>query len=233
MDSFLLVGTIRGEGSLFYNSATLISRKSEATDSYDKFHLVPFGEYVPFEKHIPFFRGLIDKPIGDFASGEESKLLRINIERKTESEASIRREVNFYKFGTLICFEDIFPEISRNFVKQGASFLVNMTNDAWFGKTSAPYQHVQSSVFRAVENRVPVVRAANTGVSCFINQYGKIFSVLRKDGTEIFVEGVDNARIFPSKKSTIYTKYGDLFCYISIFLFFILLLRQSLKSKKR
>jgi apolipoprotein N-acyltransferase len=113
------------------------------------------------------------------------------------------------KFGVLICFEIIFPDLCRRFVKNGADFLVTITNDAWFGRTSAPYQHLSIGTFRAVENRVFIARAANTGISGFIDPKGKIV----KQG-EIFTEEALNGTIRLSKKKTFYTLYGDVFAWI-------------------
>lgn len=226
IDIDLLVGTVRRIDSKFYNSATLISKKGEILDSYDKIHLVPLGEYIPFEKYAPWFRNIIDKPIGDFEFGREFKLLKIKTEQTSTSDRSIVKDIYFYKFGVLICFEDIFPNLAREFVKKGALFLVNMTNDAWFGKTSAPYQHLQSSVFRAVENRVPVVRSTNTGISCFINQKGEIKGSVRRDGKEIFIDGLEQSEIYSIKRSTIYTRFADWFSYLCFAIFIISLLKR-------
>ena len=213
-NSYLLVGAVREKNSLFYNSAVLISDEGKFIENYNKIHLVPFGEYVPLEKYVPWLRNRIDKPIGDFGSSSDFTLFRIKSERKTISSRAIVKDLKFNKFGVLICFEDIFPDLARTFVNKGASFLVNITNDAWFGKTSAPFQHVQSSVFRAVENRVPVVRAANTGVSCFINQKGRIIASVSEGDEQIFVEGYKQADICPVQIATVYTNVGDIFAYI-------------------
>lgn len=163
----------------YYNSAILISPEGKIIGQYDKLRLVPFGEFVPLENHFPFLRGIIGVPIGDFTAGKEYTVFKLKTQN-SKLEAG---------FGVLICFEDIFPELSKRFVKKGAQFLVNITNDAWFMKSSAPYQHVQASVFRAVENRVPVVRAANTGLSCFIDQTGRIYDKVEVDKKDIFVIG--------------------------------------------
>ncbi|PIY16784.1 MAG: apolipoprotein N-acyltransferase, partial [Elusimicrobia bacterium CG_4_10_14_3_um_filter_49_12_50_7] len=110
-------------------------------------------------------------------------------------------------FAALICYEDIFPDLVREFRNNGADFLVNMTNDAWFGKTSAPYQHAQASVFRAVENRVHVVRAANTGLSCFISPEGRILDSVKENGEEIFVTGHRGAELILRKERSFYTRF--------------------------
>ncbi|MCM8795305.1 MAG: apolipoprotein N-acyltransferase [Candidatus Omnitrophica bacterium] len=167
----LLFGAVRKEDKNYYNSAILISEKGKAL-IYDKLHLVPFGEYIPLRKIFGFLEKIL--PIGDFTPGREYTLFTLPV-------AGSRVVA---KFAVLICFEDLFPKLSRQFVKRGADFLVNITNDAWFGRSAAAYQHLQASVFRAVENRVAVVRAANTGVSAFIAPSGKIISML-----EIFNEG--------------------------------------------
>jgi apolipoprotein N-acyltransferase len=116
--------------------------------------------------------------------------------------------------GILICFEAIFPEISRATVRKGADVLVNLTNDAWFGVSSAPYQHLSMSVFRAVENRRPLIRAANTGISAIIDSRGRIM-----DRTDLFEEETLSAILhLNDRKLTFYTRFGDMFAYLAIIL---------------
>jgi len=168
------------ENDTFYNSALLVSEKGEILTRHDKMHLVPFGEYVPFEENLVFIRALIDKPIGSFSPGKSYTIF------------NLKKDI---RFGVLICFEDIFPGLVSNFVKKGADFMINITNDAWFMDSSEPYQHAQASVFRAVENRVPVVRAANTGLSCFIDSRGRIVDKVSVNEKDIFVTGFKTSKI--------------------------------------
>jgi len=125
------------------------------------------------------------------------------------------------KFAALICYEDIFPGLVRDFCNEGADFLVNMTNDAWLGRSSAPYQHAQASVFRAVENRVNVVRATNTGLSCFILPEGKIADSVKENGREIFVTGHKGYDLILRKEKSFYTRFGDVFVQLCFILCFI------------
>jgi len=120
----------------------------------------------------------------------------------------------------LICFEDLFPELSRSSVNSGAGFLVNITNDAWFGRTSSPHQHLSASVFRAVENRVFLVRAANTGVSGFISPDGKVISMVKdSQGESIFITGDLTQQVYIRQQAkTVYARYGDLFVFICLLL---------------
>jgi len=164
-----------------FNSAFLISEDGEIIARHEKMHLVPFGEYIPFQKNLAFLRRFINKRIGNFNAGKEYTIFKLK---------------NNYRFGVLICFEDIFPNLVRNFVDRDADFVVNMTNDAWFMDSSEPYQHAQASVFRAVENRIPVVRAANTGLSCFINSKGRITDRVEVNGKDTFVEGFKTSRVY-------------------------------------
>ncbi|MFH1753300.1 MAG: apolipoprotein N-acyltransferase, partial [Candidatus Omnitrophota bacterium] len=199
--STLLIGapSYSEQDDKIYNSAFLIGKNGDIAGRYDKLHLVPFGEYIPFEDLIGFIRGFVDKPIGAFEKGKERKVFKLE---------------DGTRFSVLICFEDIFAGLVREFVKGGADFLVNTTNDAWFMKSPAPYQHAQSSVFRAVENRVPVVRAANTGLSCFIDRTGRIFDSVNISGDEIFISGFKTASIDIIKSASFYTRFGDLFILI-------------------
>ena len=213
-NAFLLFGTpfykIEKGKVNYYNSAFLISPSKKLIGKYDKIHLVPFGEYIPLRKLLFFIESSIGEGIGNFKPGKES--------------------FNFSlpqgKFGVLICFEIIFPDLCRRFVKDGADFLVTITNDAWFGRTSASYQHLSMATFRAIENRVFIARAANTGISAFIDPKGKIV-----DQGGIFAEEAMNGTIHLSRNKTFYTLYGDVFAWIcsgfSIFFLLHALIRKQ------
>ncbi|HNX90288.1 MAG TPA: apolipoprotein N-acyltransferase [Candidatus Omnitrophota bacterium] len=209
----ILSGVVYQQKDHFYNAAIMFTPDGKSETKYFKMHLVPFGEYIPFAEHLAFVQNYIDKPIGDFKGGREFTLFPVrSFSTATAPNGAITRVSNFFKVGALICFEDVFPEISRDFAVKGADILVNITNDGWFGRTAASEQHLQSSVFRAVENRVPVVRAANTGVSCFIDVTGEIRSRVA-DGDNTFVKGhmTDIVRVVPGRSA--YTQRGDIFAY--------------------
>ncbi len=215
----LLVGSPReddGNKDAYYNSAIFINSEGKVVGRYDKMHLVPFGEYVPLRQVLSFVENFAPSPIGDFSEGKKYTVFDFVVSRTVKGKDSSWRMVKKIKFSTLICFEDIFPDIARKFVAEGAYVLINMTNDAWFGKTCAAYQHVQNSIFRAVENRVNVIRAANTGVSCFINQKGEIINRVKSGNDSIFVEGYATQDIIVARTRTIYTIYGDIFAYLCI-----------------
>lgn len=193
-----------------YNSAFLLSPEKGLAGIYHKLHLVPFGEYVPL-KSILSFAGKLVAQVGDFSSGSEHTIL----------------ELPQGKLGVVICFEVIFPQVVRRFFDQGAQFLVNITNDAWFGKTSAPLQHFSMLTLRAVENRSYVVRAANTGISGFIDPLGRI-----KSATSIFVTDylVDTIRLGSGK--TFYAEYGDIFSWLCIIVTGGWFVKAGLKSRE-
>ncbi len=229
----LLAGVVLNRKGEYFNSAILFDAHAEVSGVYNKTHLVPFGEYIPLKETFSFLRDHIDKPIGNFERGEKYDLFSIRSVTLKSSEEIKTRRTDFYKFGVLICFEDIFPYITRNFVKGGAHFMVNITNDAWFGQTSAARQHLMASVFRAVENRVPIIRAANTGVSCFIDSTGKILKVAEKNGKEIFVRTfiTDEIDIYAGK--SYYTLHGDIFVVLcGVFLILLVILGKMMKKAK-
>jgi len=233
LDVPVLFGAVDKEGWDYFNSAVLYSDKGTVTRKYRKTHLVPFGEYIPFEGILKYIRDLIDKPIGDYTPGDEYTLfpLKTTIHVRT-GDGAIRTMTYYCKFGVLICFEDIFPYISRRFTRAGADFLVNITNDAWFGDTAAPEQHLQASVFRAVENRLSLIRSANTGISCFIEPSGEITSFVSDGGEKIFVKGFKTGmvRMFASK--SFYSAYGDVFVVFCGVMMTILLLTEQLLIRK-
>jgi apolipoprotein N-acyltransferase len=189
----------------YFNSAFLISPEKKILGRYDKIHLVPFGEYAPLAGILGFTRDIIGA-IGDFTAGKEVHNLALP----------------WGRFGVLICYEAIFPGLTRRFVEQGAQFLVNITNDAWFGRTAAPYQHLSMVTLRAVENRVPIARAANTGISAVIDTGGRVLL-----STDLFTREVISGNISLNHSRTFYTQFGDLFVYLclgftGIFLIWIL-----------
>ena len=220
VNSSILVGTVRQvrEGDLieYYNSAVIFSNEGRVAGDYDKMHLVPFGEYIPFRAFFSFVEKFAPVPIGDCTPGKDYKVFSFFIERKSSGDKVSLKWIKKIRFASLICFEDIFPDIAREFVNRGAMFLVNITNDAWYKYSSAPYQHAQNSIFRAVENRVNVVRAANTGFSCFIDQRGKITEFVRDQGKDIFVDGYAVQDIVLTRTRTLYARYGDIFAYACV-----------------
>ena len=230
----ILAGIAYFDGDRYYNSAILFDGDNEFLDIYSKMHLVPFGEYVPLENLLSFLRKHIDKPIGDFGKGTKYTVFPVTSLRNTNSSSgALMRSISFNKFGVLICFEDIFPYISRGFVSEGANFLINITNDAWFGRTAASKQHMISSVFRAVENRVSVVRAANTGISCFIDPTGKVTSSVTKGGHDIFIEGYETKEIDIARTRTYYNVYGDIFVYFCAIMLILLFATEYIESRRR
>jgi apolipoprotein N-acyltransferase len=181
-----------GDQDVMYNSAFLVGPDATVLGRYDKIHLVPFGEYMPLRRLL-FFLDKLVQGVGDFRSGEAYTVMAIPQGR----------------FAVLICFEVIFPELVRHFVRHGAQFLINITNDAWFGYSAASYQHLAMAVFRAVENRLPIVRAANTGISAVIDPTGRL-----RQQTDLFVRTWIKGRITPAAgPTTFYTRWGDVFAY--------------------
>jgi len=195
-----------------YNSALLFSKKGTLIRQYNKLHLVLFGEFIPLSRYFQWLYQILP-PTGKFISGTEYTVFQLPLSGQPD-------------FSVLICFEDIFPGLVREFVKRGADFMVNITNDAWFGKTCAPYQHASNSVFRAVENRRPFVRSANTGLSCFIDRIGRIHAKVETEGEDIFIAGYKTSviAVYPDSPLTFYTRFGDIFvllCFIALIIFLI------------
>ncbi len=211
----LLVGTMdftaTDAGIRYFNSSILFDTNGNEIGKYDKQHLVPFGEYVP----LP---GLMRKftPIEvDFGHGSGSTLLPLN---------------GHGSFSVLICFEDTIAPLAVNAVRAGARWLVNQTNDAWFDPSAASEQHLAHAVFRCIENRVPMVRCCNTGVTCFIDAYGGV-----KRSIDVRTSGFTAGQLHPRSEGaelTFYTRYGDLFArvclLIGVAVFYIL--RSSRKA---
>jgi len=204
----LLLGLVTKNNG-YFNSAILISPSGEVVQQYDKLHLVPFGEYIPARKWLPFVYDFL--PIEDFTPGKQYTLFPL-VPRNAPPESQ-----PIGSFGVLICFEDTVARISRGFVLAGANMLMNITNDAWFKDTNSPFLHLQGSVFRSVENRRSLVRAANTGVSCFIDSAGRIYRTVHdQQGKVTYVAGYQKAAVALQKGLSFYTRFGDVFAYLCL-----------------
>ncbi len=173
------------------NRVYLVSPEGRELATYDKMQLVPFGEYVPYAGALFFVRRIVEA-VGDLVPGLVPTVFRLPAAR----------------FGVAICYEDVFPTVTRRFLTGGADFLVNVTNDAWYGPTSAPHQHLAQATFRAIEGRVPLVRAANTGISAVIDVDGRI-----RWAGPLFERLVRVEQITWPGVRTFYTRFGDLFAW--------------------
>ena len=201
MDTPILTGAndyewvSQGKAHVF-NSAILFDPERGPVKKFDKMHLVAFGERVPLLDLFP----LLDRLSAKLGQGDLSPANFMPGKERTIFEIPGAR------FSVLICFEAIFPDEVRRFVNEGAEFLVNITNDGWFGPYSAPYQHAQMVVFRAVENRIWIARCANTGVSFFVDPWGRVAR-----STGIYEESVLVGEVGLRAEETFYSKYGDVF----------------------
>ena len=200
------------------NTALFFSPQGKVLGQYLKIHLVPFGETIPYQKTIPWPSFIVADDKRSFEiPGEEFTLF----------------ELNGSKFGAVICWEVVFPGLFRTFVKNGANFMINLTNEGWFGETAAPYQLAAINIFRAVENRTYVARAANTGISCYIDPFGRIYGRVKNANKDIFVDGYLTEEIRHSDTKTFYTFYGDVFVYIILGITFVMVLLSIFRIPAR
>ena len=195
------------------NSAYVLSPELLLAGRYDKRHLVPFGEFMPLKSILSFVNKFV-VGIGDFKPGQGP--MTLTVPDSTNKVSPI--------FAVPICFEVIFPDLVRQMAKEGANFLVTITNDAWFGDSAAPYQHFAKAVFRAVENHRAIARAANTGISGLIGPDGRILTA-----TPIFTQQAVTGSIpLRTASPTFYTQYGDVFSWGCVILtaFFLMAYRK-------
>jgi apolipoprotein N-acyltransferase len=197
-DSHILFGLpdfVRGEeGNIYYNSAMLMGPGGEDLGVYRKIHLVPFGEMIPYEDTFDILKR-IDFGEGDFSPGEEPVVM----------------EIEGIPFGVAICFESIFPDLTRQFARRGARFVVNITNDEWFGPSLGPSQHAQMAVLRTVECRVGLIRCANTGISMIVDPYGR---TLKR--TELFKRTTLSGSIPAGTGETPFVRIGEVFASVML-----------------
>ena len=215
LGSYLLVGSPAyqphaNDEYRYYNSAFLFSPQGKMLGRSDKIHLVPFGEYVPLGNLLGFINKLV-VGVGDFSPGTVRPL-----------------SLNGHSLGVLICYEAIFPELARDYVRNGSDLLVNITNDAWFGASSAPYQHLAMTRFRAIENRVWLARAANTGISALIAPSGKVVN-----SGPLFESITLSGAVGLGSEVTFYTKFGDLLAYACLLISLVFGLLACLATQRQ
>ncbi|MEO0131409.1 MAG: apolipoprotein N-acyltransferase [candidate division WOR-3 bacterium] len=214
---------------VYYNGAVLFEPKISYSDSqycptppvfspiYRKIHLVPFSERIPYIDKIPVLKHLETQDMGSCSPGNEYTIFELKDSLTPNS-----------RFATLICFEAIFPDLTRNFVCRGAQFLVNITNDGWFGNTPGPYQHCELGILRSVENGVALLRCANNGISLIADPYGR---VLKK--TSLFTMKILLGKVPAPLLNTIYRQYGDRFILVSDLLLLISLSVNIIKRLRK
>lgn len=194
-NSYVIAGTIgvpseqKAGAETIYNSAVLISPEGAVTARYDKVHLVPFGEYVPFKKFL-FFAKSLTSEVGNFAQGNDRLPL----------------VADDHKIGVFICYESVFPGEVREFPLHGAEVLVNISNDGWFGDTGAPWQHLNMARMRAIENNRWLLRDTNTGITASIDPYGRIVDQAPRNERVAL-----DVRYGRNSETTFYTRNGDWF----------------------
>jgi apolipoprotein N-acyltransferase len=218
----LLLGTIDADEKHDYNAAILVTNGGEKIQLYRKLHLVPFGEYVPGRNTVPFVARIVgDQVPGDFTQGKEPVVFSLTTDHLTVAP--------------LICFEDTLGELTRQFVLRGANLLVNVTNDGWFLQSAGSQQHLENAIFRCVETGRPMVRAANTGVTCFVNRFGRMTQVLKDARGSTFMQGVLSGSLdIPTDgRLTFYVQHGELFAQICSALTIVLVILRSLQLARR
>ncbi len=193
---------------LTFNGVFLMTPNDPGFQVYHKIHLVPFGERVPFTESLPWLRDFLERlemGEGNFSPGQEIVSFDVPVSVAQDSSAEMRLR-RYLKLPVIICFESLFPELVRSFVLNGADLLGIITNDAWFKRSPAPHHHAQMAVFRAIENRISIARCANTGVSMFIDPYGRTLQA-----SPIFqaLYLVDDLPL--RKTTTFFTRYGNVF----------------------
>jgi len=201
----LMLGTIDQDEERAYNAALLVSEAGAHLQIYRKVHLVQFGEYVPGRRPVPLLARVVgDQVPDDFAFGKEFTVFKLTGDKA--------------KIAPLICFEDTIGDLARQFVLAGANLLVNVTNDGWFLRSAGSRQHLANAVFRCVETRLPMVRAANTGVTCFINEFGSITQMLVDENRSPFTQGTLTGQvgIVANPEPTFYVLHGEWFAYACV-----------------
>ncbi len=209
--TFILVGSDQVERSdppKFYNAAFLVTPDGTVGGIYRKMHLVPFGEYVPLKKLL-FFASPLVEAVSDFSPGEEIVML----------------PVAGHPVSTAICYEVVYPGLARGAVARGSQLLTTITNDAWYGRSSAPWQHFEQASLRAVEQGRYLIRSANTGISGIVDPYGRVVA-----RSNLFEQAIVEGEVRLLDGRTVYSRIGDLLAYVLALLTLAAVLTGRLRS---
>ena len=205
---------LRGTNVHYFNSSFLVSPEGELVSTYRKRRLVIFGEYVPLVRWLPFVKYFT--PItGGFTAGDQPVSFDLGALRARTS--------------VLICFEDVFPHYAREHATDDIDFLVNITNDGWFGESAAQWQHAASAVFRAIENGLPLVRCANNGLSCWVDRHGGLHDAFFPGSQDIYQAGfkITEVPVMRRKAATFYTRHGDWFGWMCVSVTLLEVIRRT------
>jgi apolipoprotein N-acyltransferase len=225
----------------FFNSSFLVSPTGDIVASYRKRNLVMFGEYVPFTRWLPFMKWFTPVDQG-YTGGDKPAVFRIirNPPSKVQSAAPAGETLDFGLWtldsSPLICFEDVFPQVAREAASENVDLLVNITNDGWFGESAAQWQQAASACFRAVENNVPLVRCANSGLTCWVDEAGRFREIFQDASGSVYGPGsaTFHIPITAHHHSTFYNRHGDWFGWsCAAFSFLAIGVKYSLKSDTR
>ncbi|MEJ5237672.1 apolipoprotein N-acyltransferase [Limisphaera sp. VF-2] len=206
-----------GRATDYFNATFLVSPEGNLRATYRKMRLVMFGEFIPLSRWLPFLRWFT--PItGQYTPGRDPVVFELEQSVSGPARFAAQPGANL-RTATLICFEDVFPHLTRRFARQGLDFLVNLTNDGWFGQSAAQWQHAANAVFRAVETGRPLIRCTNNGVSCWIDPLGRVRAVLRDRSGSVHGAGWAQWLVFlpdPAARQTptFYTRYGDVWGWL-------------------
>jgi apolipoprotein N-acyltransferase len=204
-DGDLLIGTVHFSEQGDYNSVALLSNKGQEAQMYHKMHLVPFGEFVPFRESFPLLAMILgDLVPGDFDRGPYPQILEMTSKP--------------VRLAPLICFEDTLGYLARKFTLLGAQAFAVVTNDGWFLDSPGSRQHLQNAIFRCAENKIPMIRAANTGVTCWVDRFGVVRQVLSTPDGNTFIEGVlfNKLDVPASPEPSVFARYGEWFSFLCI-----------------
>jgi apolipoprotein N-acyltransferase len=195
-----LLGTVHWGTEGDFNSIALLTSRGASAQLHHKIHLVPFGEYVPLREEFPLLARIVGELVpDDFDPGRDFTILEM--EKKP------------VRIGPLVCFEDTLGDLTRRFALGGAQLLVTVTNDGWFRESAGSLQHLRNALFRCVETKLPMVRAANTGVTCAIDRLGVVREVLRDERGSTFMQGVlfGKVDVPVEPELTFYARFGEVF----------------------
>jgi len=220
-DGDFLLGTVHLSEGGDFNSVAMLSEHGKAAQMYHKNHLVPFGEYIPFRKAFPLFAWIVgDLVPGDFDPGPEPVVFEMSAKP--------------VKIGPLICFEDVLGDLARQFALRGAQAFVVVTNDGWFLDSAGSRQHLAHAAFRCAENKIPMVRSANSGVTCMVDRFGMVRETLQTEGGDTFIEGVLFGKVPApaSPPTTFYARNGEAFSIACLLVSALAAGRAFLRSHK-